>query len=120
MRREPLVPSEPRLDLGCLVRGRVVADDVRVEPVGHAAVDQVQEPAELDRAVLIGHLRDHLARRNIERGAWLIMVYATTNRFVARYSGLTGGEGVESATMPSGPCRRPTGCCTGCLANDPR
>ena len=57
---KPGVAHEPAVDLGGLVRRDVVDDEVDVEIVGHAAVDEVQEAAELDGPVALGHVGDHV------------------------------------------------------------
>ena len=61
VQREAQVTEQPAVELGGLVRRGVVNDDVHVELGGHAAVDEIQEPSELDRAVLRGEIRDHVA-----------------------------------------------------------
>ena len=48
------------------MRGDVVQDHVHGELVGNAAVDEVEEPPELQAAVSWGHLRDHPSRSGIE------------------------------------------------------
>ena len=65
-RREARVTHSPAMNLGGLVRRGVVHDDVDVEVVGHAAVEEVQEPTELDRAVRRGEICDHVARRDVQ------------------------------------------------------
>lgn len=50
-----------------LVR-RDIVNETDIEVVGHRAIDQIQEAAELDGPVLIGHVGDHLTRGDIEAG----------------------------------------------------
>ena len=49
--------------------GRDVVDhEVDVEILGHGAIDQIQEAAELDGAVLLAHLGNHVTRSDVEGG----------------------------------------------------
>ena len=50
--------QKPALYLWDLVHRDIVDDELRVERFGHDAVDEVQEPAELDGAVAFGHVGD--------------------------------------------------------------
>ncbi len=54
------------MDLGSLMRRGVADDDVDVEIFGHVSVDEVQEPSELEGAVALGHVGDHLSRGDVE------------------------------------------------------
>ena len=63
---EPGVSKQPAVDLRGLVGGGVVDDHMDVELVGNGAVDEVQEPSELDGPVAIGHVGDDLARGDVE------------------------------------------------------
>ena len=47
MQRQPRMALQPQLDLGCLVAGHVVDDEMEVEALGDASVDQVQETTKL-------------------------------------------------------------------------
>ena len=60
--------SSQRLISGVLWVDDVVDDEMDVEIVGHAAVDQVQEPAELLGPVALGHVGDDLTRSHVEGG----------------------------------------------------
>ena len=60
--------QQPALDLGGLVGRDVVDDEMDVEVVGHRAIDQVQEPPELDGPVALGHVGDDVPRGHVERG----------------------------------------------------
>ena len=60
--------GEPVPDqLGLVARG-VVHDDVDVEIGGHVALDRVEKPAELGRAVPLHARADDRARLDVERG----------------------------------------------------
>jgi hypothetical protein len=59
--------GEPRLDLGRLVGGVIVHDDVDVEPFGHASVDLLEEVQELGRPVSLVAFADDEARCDVER-----------------------------------------------------
>jgi hypothetical protein len=60
---EPGVAKQPAVDLGGLVGRDVVDDEMDVELLRHAAVDEVQEPAELDSAVALDGVIGDQARR---------------------------------------------------------
>ena len=64
---EPGVAGQPGVDLGGLVGGVVVADEVDVELGGDGLVDGDQELAELDRAVPAVQVGDHVAVGDVER-----------------------------------------------------
>lgn len=51
--------QQPPLDLGGLVGGVVVQDEVQVQVLGHGVVDELQEADELLVAVLALGLGDH-------------------------------------------------------------
>src|SRR4029077_1383205 len=59
--------GEPRLDLGRLVGGVVVHDDMDAEPFGHMSVDLLEEVQELDRPVSLVAFADDEARCDVER-----------------------------------------------------
>jgi hypothetical protein len=65
---EPWVAQQPAMDLGCLVGRGVVDHHMDVEVVGHTAIDQIQEPSELNGPVAFGHVGDDLARGDVESG----------------------------------------------------
>ena len=58
--------GEPRLDLGRLVGGVVVHDDMDVEPVRDLSIDLFEEVQELGRPVAPVALADDEARGDIE------------------------------------------------------
>jgi hypothetical protein len=59
---------EPLVDLRSLVGGNVVEEEMDVESVGHAAIDEIQEATELDRSVPFGHVGNDVPRCDIEGG----------------------------------------------------
>src|SRR5215467_14330567 len=60
--------GEPRLDLGCLVGGIVVHDDMDVELVRDLSIDLFEEVQELGRPVTPVAFADDEARGDIEGG----------------------------------------------------
>ena len=64
---EARMAGEPRLDLGMLVGGVVVLDQVDVETLGRLAVDLLQEAQPFDVRVALLRARDQLAFERIER-----------------------------------------------------
>ena len=58
---------EPLHDVGMLVGGIVVDDDMDRLFLGHSGLDDVQKPDELLMAMALHALADHLALKNIER-----------------------------------------------------
>ena len=58
--------GEPRLDLGRLVGGVVVHDDMDLEPFGDASIDLLEEVQELGRPVSLVALADDETRCDIE------------------------------------------------------
>ena len=53
--------------LVCTVHPRTERDDdVDVEVLGDGSVDEVQEASELEGAMTLGHVCDHLARGDVE------------------------------------------------------
>ena len=60
--------GEPRLDLGRLVGGIVVHDDMDLEPFGHPSVDLFEEVQELGRSVTLVAFADDEPRGDIECG----------------------------------------------------
>jgi hypothetical protein len=60
--------GEPRLDLGCLVGGIVVHDDMDVEPFRDLSIDLFEEVQELGRSVAPLAFGDNEARGDIEGG----------------------------------------------------
>src|SRR5215471_17681362 len=65
---EPGAAGQPGLDLGRVVGGVVIADEVHVKLCGHGLVDGGQELAELDGAVPAVQLGDDRAVGDVERG----------------------------------------------------
>src|ERR1700720_796685 len=59
--------GEPRLDLGRLMGGIVVHDDMDVEAFGYVCVDLLEEVQELGRPMSLVALADDEARCDIER-----------------------------------------------------
>ena len=59
--------GKPCLDLGRLVGGIVVHDDMDLEPIGNASIDFLEEVQELGRPVSLVALADDEARCDIER-----------------------------------------------------
>ena len=62
------VPVEPRADLGMLVGGVVVEDDVDHLAGRHRGLDSIQEPDELLVAVALHVAADDGAVEDVERG----------------------------------------------------
>lgn len=60
--------SEPRFDLGCLVGGVVVHDDMDSEPRRDLSVDLFEELQELDRPMALIAFADDKPRGDIECG----------------------------------------------------
>src|SRR5262245_47786651 len=60
--------SEPRLDLGCLVGGVVVHDDMDIKAFRNLSIDFFEELQELDRPVAFVAFADDEPRGDIERG----------------------------------------------------
>ena len=60
--------GEPRLDLGCLVGGVVVHDDMNIEPFRDLSIDLFEEFQELDCPVALVAFADDEPRGDIERG----------------------------------------------------
>ena len=60
--------GEPRLDLGRLVGGIVVHDDMDIEPFRDSSIDLFEEVQELCRPVAFVALADDEARCDIECG----------------------------------------------------
>src|SRR4029450_13198908 len=60
--------SEPCFDLGCLVGGVVVHDDMDSEPLRDLSVDLFEELQELDRPMAFIAFADDKPGSNIERG----------------------------------------------------
>src|SRR5271154_7243148 len=65
---EPRMPFEPGADLGMLVRGVIVDDQVQLPPGRGLAVDLIEEADELLMAVAGHALADDLAFQHVERG----------------------------------------------------
>src|SRR6266516_5698083 len=65
---EPGAPGQPGPDLGGVVGGVDVADQVHVQVGGHGFVDGDQELAELDRPVAAVQFADDGAVGDVERG----------------------------------------------------
>jgi len=63
---EARVPNQPPLDGVGLVGAVVVQDEMYVEVLGHLLVDPFQEPAELQRSMLLVELADHLPCRHLQ------------------------------------------------------
>ena len=59
---------EPRLDLGGLVGGIVIHDDMDIEPVRYVGIDLFEEVQELGRAVTLVAFADDEPRGDIECG----------------------------------------------------
>src|SRR5882672_10913701 len=59
--------GEPRLDLGRLVGGIVVHDDMDLEPIGDVSIDLLKEVQELGRPVSLVAFADDEARCGAER-----------------------------------------------------
>src|SRR6267142_5599402 len=65
---EPRMPFEPSADLGMLMRGVVVDDQVQLALGWGFAVDLVEEADELLMAMAAHALADDLALQDVERG----------------------------------------------------
>ena len=68
MHVEARMPGQPRLDLGMLVGGVVVGDQMDIEVRCDLPVDPVEESDELLVPVLLHALADHPAVEHVERG----------------------------------------------------
>ncbi len=68
MHVEAGMTGQPRLDLGMLVGGVVVDDQVNIEVRCDLPVDPVEEAVELLVPVLLHALADHPAVEHVERG----------------------------------------------------
>jgi hypothetical protein len=64
---KPPMFFEPLHDVGMLVGGIVVDDDMDRLFLGHSGLDDVEKPDELLMAMALHALADHLALKNIER-----------------------------------------------------
>ena len=60
--------GEPRFDLGCLVGGVVIHDDMDIKPFRHLGIDLFEELQELDCPVTLVASADDKPRGDIERG----------------------------------------------------
>ncbi len=60
--------GEPRFDLGCLVGGVIIHDDMDIETFGNLSVDLFEELQELDRPVTLVAFADDEPRGDIECG----------------------------------------------------
>ncbi len=58
--------DEPAADERRFVGAVIIHDDVHVEAARHVRINQIEEFAELRRAVALMKLRDHVARLRIE------------------------------------------------------
>ena len=65
---EPLVPLQPRLHLGVLVRGIAVGDQVHVEVLWRLGIDPAEELEPLLVAMALHALADDLAGSHVEGG----------------------------------------------------
>ena len=59
--------GEPLPDDGCFVGTVVVRDDVDIETGRHLSLDQIEEPAKLDRAMTVMELADHATGLEVQR-----------------------------------------------------
>src|SRR5437899_6508898 len=64
---KPTMSFEPRHDVGMLVGGVVVDDDMDHLFLGHSGLDEVQKPDELLMAMTLHALANNLALKDIER-----------------------------------------------------
>src|SRR5437667_1484652 len=64
---KPPMFFEPLHDVGMLVGGIVVDDDMDRLFLGHSGLDDVEKPDELLMAMALHALADHLALKNVER-----------------------------------------------------
>ena len=68
MQMKPLVPLQPSIDVGVLVRAVVIQDQMHLQALGDLVVDGVEERQELVVAVPRQALTDHRAGEHVQGG----------------------------------------------------
>src|SRR5215211_1732146 len=95
MDMEPLMPFQPRLNLGMFVRRVIVDDQMKLLAFGGGLINQTQELEPLLMAMLGHAIGNHFTVENVERGkqcssavALVIMGHGAGSSFFQGQSGL--------------------------------